>query len=833
MKTSLVFAATIVLIATSASAQEFAADVEMMSFDDRGGMLPASAQRLDALLEEADPPTDVFVVVHGWNNSFSEAQSSYRNLMRLLEDVAREQTLLSHDYRSLVLGVSWPSKAWDEEVESDADDAQSVSDDDLLTLYRAFPPSKGGDAYEQDIQTMQRLLAAAPQSLSEADYRTATLLFEKYRLPLDEGDAEDRDFPVLDADADGWFGEGFSIRDALRLFTYWQMKQRAGIVGRDGVRPKIIDRVQQALPTCRIHLIGHSFGCKATLAAISAEAEPTRKIDSVILLQGAVSYQAMSSAGGYANVVGRVAGPVVATYSEHDSALGLPYELASRVAGQTAELDVSIYSALGRIGAETGSRFRIVGSPANPQYPLGAGLFSANGQDFILGHSDYFRPAVARLIWAATLPPRGDAESEEITCDCADHADADLVDEEEAALPPISERELRSPNRLAPTDADTTNLRAFFGTLHGHTKYSDGSGLPSEAFEHARDKAGVDYFALTEHNHTSNMPNTQFVIGRNPERYEGPGSDALIPVANAMTTSDFVALYGQEVSSISKGNHLCVFDVPNVVDDTEVPNGDFDALLNAWLPTHLDTTGQQAVVQLNHPWSGSPNSVEYGRDDFSDFTSWLKTLGKVACLIEVANGPSHDDAEGVDPATINLSEFRRYLKMGFRLAPSANQDNHKRTWGTITAARTAILAETLSKESLLAALRARRAYATLDSNLRLFVSVQGQPMGGTASGVSTGEELSVEVTIQDDDESNETYWVEVFADKIVGENATSSVNLVATYGPLTVSDNTDQSTTFELPDLAYDDWDYLYLKVSQGPESQPKQQAFLAPVWFE
>ena len=45
----------------------------------------------------------------------------------------------------------------------------------------------------------------------------------------------------------------------------------------------------------------------------------------------------------------------------------------------------------------------------------------------------------------------------------------------------------------------------------------------------------------------------------------------------------FVALYGQEFSSISSGNHVNVFDVPHVIDDNAVPNGDYAALLNTWL----------------------------------------------------------------------------------------------------------------------------------------------------------------------------------------------------------------------------------------------------------
>lgn len=40
----------------------------------------------------------------------------------------------------------------------------------------------------------------------------------------------------------------------------------------------------------------------------------------------------------------------------------------------------------------------------------------------------------------------------------------------------------------------------YFGNLHAHTVYSDGSGAPDEAFDAARE-AGLDFMAITEHSH--------------------------------------------------------------------------------------------------------------------------------------------------------------------------------------------------------------------------------------------------------------------------------------------------------------------------------------------
>ena len=215
-------------------------------------------------------------------------------------------------------------------------------------------------------------------------------------------------------------------------------------------------------------------------------------------------------------------------------------------------------------------------------------------------------------------------------CECEDDPNSRLdVDDEDDNLEPIEERELRKGKKLLPQDgasrlADISNLKVFFGNLHSHTRYSDGTSKPKDAFEHARDEGNLDFLAVTPHNHKSANKDQSMGVAFDHERYTGPRSDGLIPVANSLTVDDeFVALYGQEVSSISKGNHVIVLDVPKVVDADDVPNGRFDKLLNTWLPSNLDTEGEQAVVQLNHPWSGSSdNDIEYGRDDFGSFEEW-------------------------------------------------------------------------------------------------------------------------------------------------------------------------------------------------------------------
>ena len=131
----------------------------------------------------------------------------------------------------------------------------------------------------------------------------------------------------------------------LNYVTYYQMKERAGAVGRAGVN-ETIRRVRADLPDVRIHAIGHSFGCRVVTAAVTGQAtKPNGFVDSMTLLQAAFSHYAFSGKfdasnkpGFFRNLIteSRVSGPILITHTRADKAVGMAYAIASRVAGQIA-----------------------------------------------------------------------------------------------------------------------------------------------------------------------------------------------------------------------------------------------------------------------------------------------------------------------------------------------------------------------------------------------------------------------------------------------------------------------------------------------------------------
>jgi hypothetical protein len=146
-----------------------------------------------------------------------------------------------------------------------------------------------------------------------------------------------------------WHG----AKEALRQLTYWQMKNRAGVVGRAGLGP-VLAHLPTAVPGVRIHLIGHSFG--ARLVSFAASVAP--QVRSVTLLQGALSRWAFAPtlhfaphrAGALAAMPPGVAGPVTICYSTNDSALGVFYPLASLAAGDDAAAVPSLTRRWGALG---------------------------------------------------------------------------------------------------------------------------------------------------------------------------------------------------------------------------------------------------------------------------------------------------------------------------------------------------------------------------------------------------------------------------------------------------------------------------------------------------
>jgi len=381
-----------------------------------------------------------------------------------------------------------------------------------------------------------------------------------------------------------------------------------------------------------------------------------------------------------------------------------------------------------------------------------------------------------------------------------------------------------------------TAQSVYFGTLHSHTSYSDGSGTPAEAYAQAKAQ-GLDFIAITEHNHRAGdgkgPRKDNWLIGLQPYLYAGTPTSLVESANQANSDGSFVAIYGQEVSTISQGNHINVFDVGSVVDDVSVPNGNVRALLQ-WIGAHPDRSGGLALLQFNHPRDPNRNSKDYGRDDFTD-AEWVPALDPLVELIEILNAPALKQGKDFR-AEAKEGYFLEYLNLGFHAGPSVGHDNHWRNWGTSTDARIGVIADNLTRDAIMAALRARRTFASDDKNARVIFR-SGEAIGGDRILAPTpGSTLPLTVEITDPDEPNARYRIDVLSDHAGGDRARRPVESFRVEG--------NTNGRYLLDGIVADGpGQFVMLRIIQssalvedeGDEEheETEDRIWTAPIWFE
>ena len=363
-----------------------------LTFDGKGR--PADANQLNALIDglKQKKATDVFFVSHGWNNDPKEAHDLYQELFTNVK--AQEQSVGTTGRTFAVAGVIWPSKKFD--VAEDKPNAASLGTgvsrlrNQVETLAAFLAAGSSAAKHKKELERAKELVAQLEKS---ADARREFSEIIVGLLPDSVGEeggwhlnervagamiADDKLLKQLGSPppkvATGGGGGSTSMghkpaggggrvfegaaglgdffkgitagaSNLLNYVTYYQMKERAGTVGRAGVN-EAIRRVRADLPNVRIHAVGHSFGCRVVTAAVTGQAaKPNGFVDSVTLLQAAFSHYAFAAKfdasnkpGFYRNLIteSRVSGPILITHTRADKAVGLAYAIASRVAGQIA-----------------------------------------------------------------------------------------------------------------------------------------------------------------------------------------------------------------------------------------------------------------------------------------------------------------------------------------------------------------------------------------------------------------------------------------------------------------------------------------------------------------
>ncbi len=399
-----------------------------------------------------EPVSDVFLFSHGWMGDVPAARAQYGAWILTMAgnsaDVARARAARP-GFLPLLLGIHWPSLPWGNEE---------------LAAAPSFAP--GGAVAEVRLEAYARRLGDTPevrQHLRTVFSAAATggepehlppQVAEAYRAldratglanggvgaaPGCDREGFDPEAVYQEARAEaraasnvsfGVFG-GDTLLAPLRTLSFWKMKERGRLIGEQAVYPLLVRLLRASGDRdVRFHLAGHSFGCIVASAAIAgpagAEALP-RPVESLTLLQGALSLWAFcddipslpGQAGYFHRIVseGRVRGPVVATRSRHDRAVGTWYPRGARLGGQVAfgagASTLPRYGGIGTFGVQ-GPGLELEDVPMQPEdgtyafapggvYNLEASDYVRTGGGFSGAHSDLNHPEVAHAVWAAAL----------------------------------------------------------------------------------------------------------------------------------------------------------------------------------------------------------------------------------------------------------------------------------------------------------------------------------------------------------------------------------------------------------------------------------------------
>lgn len=435
---------------------------------------PIDAGAIDRLVNEvkAGGLTDLFIFSHGWNNDRTAAMSLYDRFFGEVEKLVRDGTVAKRQPAAKIglAGVLWPSILWPDDTPSGGPQpvlpapaggggvsmrataagvpAKTVSPQEIRTsLAPAYDPDQQAvlGALTEMLERQERSQAA----IDAFKAKLGELLDSERTTPVDRKEPDDAEAAMTTLATPDWnalleqlgsqaqergsatgggavgLGNPFKklwdgAKDALRIATYWQMKGRAGVVGRQGLA-KVLTRLATEVPGLRVHLLGHSFGARLVSYSLSGLPDTLTAarspVKSLFLLQGAFSHYAFadklpadaSRSGALKAMSKRVDGPLLTTHSLRDYAVGVTYPAASMVNGDDASAFDAVsdrWGAMGHDGAKGVSASSAKLAAPGTSYAMTKGAWlNLDGNDVIIhgslpigAHGDIVHPHTA---WAS------------------------------------------------------------------------------------------------------------------------------------------------------------------------------------------------------------------------------------------------------------------------------------------------------------------------------------------------------------------------------------------------------------------------------------------------
>jgi hypothetical protein len=281
-----------------------------------------------------------------------------------------------------------------------------------------------------------------------------------------------------------------------------------------------------------------------------------------------------------------------------------------------------------------------------------------------------------------------------------------------------------------PMLVSATGPRVLWGDLHGHSGLSDGTGTAEDYLTFARDVAGLDVIALTDHDHwgfepLDDHPEVWKAIQDETDRRYEPGR--------------FVTLKGYEWTNWIHGHrHVLYFDGHDELFSSLDP--DYDTPPELW--DALRGTG--ALTFAHHSAGGPvPTNWEFPPDPE------LEPVTEIASV--------HGSSEAPDTPfpiydALPGNWVRDVLDRGYRFGFVGSGDSHDGHPGLAhlesgKGGLAAILATEATREAVYAALKARRVYATNGPRILLRAALGGNPMGSDLDAPPEGEIVDLYIRV--------------------------------------------------------------------------------------
>jgi trimeric autotransporter adhesin len=363
----------------------------------------------------------------------------------------------------------------------------------------------------------------------------------------------------------------------------------------------------------------------------------------------------------------------------------------------------------------------------------------------------------------------------------------------------------------------------YFGNIHSHSSYSDGNKdsiatgyyTPGDDYNFAKASYHMDFLGVSEHNH--------YTANNNPGMHVADYAKGLHQADTANNNGIFVAMFGFEWGTISQGGHIITYGVPGLIG-WETGSGAWGSTSNYDIfCAKGDFNGFWSIIQsypgafctLAHPQSG-----DYGKL-LADTAGYNTIADNVSAGIAVRSGSAFSTTTDYTdlPAASYESKFLTALAKGYHAGPTIDHDNHYTTFGRTNPSRTVVLSASLNRDSIMAAYKANRFYASDDWNAKVNFTINGNFMG---SDFSTADNPSISVSVYDpvlsSDDNDTTVKIEIYYG--VPQSGVNASILIS---------NTLSSTINYIHNISINSSYYYFAKITQADGDI----IWTSPIWVK